>query len=1294
MTQVVSSDDQNGLATLPGETATALSAHGLESSPSQDVISNPSGKHIEEDVLSHSSKGPMKNIIIKHAVPRDGEGEGANLSSETKAKGSGGFLLSSKNSVSKPTRKFLSRYRKEDKPDKGKRKAEGIESDIRHSKRRADHETEWQQPLSHSPLASEIIRDGEERAPTDSMDGTSASNARSSRYSEDSRLHNTRPNSSSVQSNQNVVPPPVVGFDTDPAQIVSLALSLSEGRRRQVSGLRLVSTELTGAGARGAGMLAISPQSHTVGSLAQFMPSERRFSRNVSPGQIINPRSRAATIGQKPTPQLDTEKQPNETVDDAQIEVSDPTWARAQKAKIQFELHYEFRRVLSHLPPLRTPGQADSGNGSALAAVEGRVYNPLQYARNRKLRFREKSILHPEEDGWTDIEKVRAWVEAVVSNHKTTLNDPDECVRLPELGQNGSPERRADDPQQVLTGTSAMKKTTDARSGQQRRPRSDWVVSPGDLLADTHWLERGTNKAKIEDRDGNRLYPPNTHFKFSGWSRRTLGDDIIGQRPPMLGPSDSDGPEEVLDRNHESHTPGSPDFRSNSRGRKSRGRGRRREYLRKSIIALHDSESDSSIRGEGLEKKGNYRRNQSSLHGGSSEQSSSRGRRSYNAAASNKPVFLQPVFGQSSETSRQRNHHPKTPSLSDASVRSRSHSPSGSVTKSTAKANGSVRVAGQHQGHASTDSGRPSFESRRIVSADYDTTAPNSPSVPGFPSIAINLSPPQSRSPSPSKKPSRIHFFRDRSQSKQRNGISTADFADMPSPGNSRRQSTDQAYRSGSVPGSRGTSPTSKPRSITQSEEAFVGGSELHRQSTASSKLSGKGSLNEPHKIRGIFKGGRIAELVGNEVNRAGAFIWKKEPPGYQHAHKTSSTPSFNSAHTDESDQGSPFGNGSIKAPPKQFGNNFQSADSSRSGQYLSPSEGRPSNESNRPIFQDINFPSFTSPFQRDREMQQEREKTIQTPGSASYLDPISAQVSQQSSQSKSKRFDRLAPPKLDTGQSGGNSPISGNLERRDSYGFGNMLGMSRADRSEENVTNSAGFPVTGLAGLKASTSNLQLRRERSAQRARTVENTEELAITHREIARARALVMSSGVKAREITRRANEVRDPVPVFLLETVAAEDRGQLYVPRKEEHVVAARNTINLLEDSATSFRTKFEDFSNQTAPNLHRELQALDDLVENELTPRVRKAVDETGELSMKLTTTSTLATKDLNEAINAAFRRRRRGPIRALRRFGYTLIEWSVVALLWGIWLFVVIFRVFTGMARGIWRVFRWLVWA
>ena len=64
----------------------------------------------------------------------------------------------------------------------------------------------------------------------------------------------------------------------------------------------------------------------------------------------------------------------------------------------------------------------------------------------------------------------------------------------------------------------------------------------------------------------------------------------------------------------------------------------------------------------------------------------------------------------------------------------------------------------------------------------------------------------------------------------------------------------------------------------------------------------------------------------------------------------------------------------------------------------------------------------------------------------------------------------------------------------------------------------------------------------------------------------------------------------------------------------------------------------------------------------------------------------------MNDVIDGALRRKRRGPIRYIRRVGYTLIEWTVVGLLWAIWLVVMVFRIGLGTVKGVFNAVRWLL--
>jgi hypothetical protein len=187
-------------------------------------------------------------------------------------------------------------------------------------------------------------------------------------------------------------------------------------------------------------------------------------------------------------------------------------------------------------------------------------------------------------------------------------------------------------------------------------------------------------------------------------------------------------------------------------------------------------------------------------------------------------------------------------------------------------------------------------------------------------------------------------------------------------------------------------------------------------------------------------------------------------------------------------------------------------------------------------------------------------------------------------------------------------------------------------------------------------------------------------------------------VKAREIGRRADDSGEELPTYLYESLTPENKAlhltnPLRVRKRERHIVAAQNIMKTLEGYSSTFNTKLHSFTSSLIPALHIQLQSLEDQVENTMTPQVRLTADSAGELSMKLSTTSTLAVKELNDTIEVAFRRKRRGPIRLFRKLWFAGIEWTVVGLLWLIWAVVSVIQAILGVGRCLIRGVRWMFW-
>lgn len=1234
--------------------------------------------------------------------------------------GSGGFLL---DTALHPRRAFLSRSRKASKSGdiqeatqkpnvKGKRP--GDESEIVLPKRRArvvKHEKTAS--IGGSPLATEIRHDTDNEGSHENGLHFTRSVNRKSTFLQDGRTISPRydPNLGKSRASASI------GYDTDPAQIVNMALTLNEKRRRQVSGARVVSGQSAGTRA----MSGAIPSQDGLG--ANFTTPTLALLRFASHTPEFDATRRASGTHEQQQPFVGGPVALEDEISDVDVSlpVSHATELRVQKARTYFELAYEHRRLLSHLPPVQRPG-------TTLQPAHTKIYNPLQYSRNRKLRFSEKRPIPSEAEGWHDVDQVREWVGKVVEADPGARHDPEECVRLPDLAHNKAPTREENedvenDSMLLDSPASSLRRSSVQKAVKPIRPRSDWTTHPGDLIADAYWLEQGQNKLKIVDRDGNKVYPPNTRFKFSGWRNRTPIDIPHRLQEPTPPPEQEDD-DDSLPSPPPSALPELPTFTSTHKDKLMK-RGPRKKAFGKfgrnhkddvldggsfgSSSSGDDSDEEERTRGRKmLSRKGQKPRDLAMEDSTWKLQSALDPQSSQNHASSGDYSL-----DQSPNSS-------KRPSVDHARLSklfTRDGRPDSSKRDSKTRSDSGRRKS------VNDPPSRTSYDGGSVPrsSAEYDTTAPTSPTALGFPSIAINLSPPQSRSPSPSKRnlPSMFNPFRDRSQNKIREGIDANDFGKLPSQQQTRQSSNEaDPGNETSDHASRGTSPMTKgtsemTKSVSNVPTYYEPQNDLdeHRGSTVS-RVSTKSINTDGHsRVRGIFKGGRIAELVGNEVAKVGDYIWKRDVPSSVRRRDSRSS-SIESYHATDSDE-EPDQTGSFFKTPAQHEKRFPTSETeAQRAKRLSPTNSHSSPESGGkvdPRYHNPNLPSFTSPFEKDRDTQDEKKRNALSPSQSREEadgdhDHISHLAAEHRNATRSPRMDRLAPPKLNMSRSASphNPFIVGEYDRRASYGFDYRDRDFSKSRNASQVFNDAlktdGVMVTGLASINPtksrSRSRVDLFRTTSYQSASSAA-AEVKDVTKRDIAFTAALLMSTAVKAREIEKRADTFRDPLPTFLLNTIHSngqQSKGPLRVRRKEEHIFAARNLITRLEKDGQVFQMKVQSFQSSVVPQLQMALQDLEDLVDNGLTPRVRKSGDEAGELSTKLSTTSTLAIKDVNERIDAAMRRRRRGPVRWLRRFGYLCIEWVVVALLWGIWAVVTFLRVVRGVVAFLVRATRWLL--
>ncbi|KAF2402719.1 hypothetical protein EJ06DRAFT_519751 [Trichodelitschia bisporula] len=389
--------------------------------------------------------------------------------------------------------------------DKGKKKAD--------SKRTPHKLLPYNRAGVRASIRSSPLSQVESTVPTDGEDGPAATQSHVRDYGRDS----------SDNGEEAAQPASAI----DPAQIVSMALNLSESRRRNFSAGHLLPPpspnprRVTSAAQHAANTAKLqgSYQGQSAGGNLRHHLQHQRQPRNVSPENRRHGVSRHSSNAY-PTPGFLDSAGSARAVPDFQYHFSAATLARAEKARQAIELSLEFRRLLQYLPQLKpdhsapgnfllatssVPGTAGVDLSRTLSSSSyrhdlGRTYNPLQLIRNRKLRARTRNPLNPDIDYWEDSARVREWVDAVEDAARRPGYRGDDTVILPPYPVDGEI-IRADE------GPVRGHRRNEGSISKPKRPRMDWFTCPSELLADAYWLEQGHNKALIEDKAGARIFP-------------------------------------------------------------------------------------------------------------------------------------------------------------------------------------------------------------------------------------------------------------------------------------------------------------------------------------------------------------------------------------------------------------------------------------------------------------------------------------------------------------------------------------------------------------------------------------------------------------------------------------------------------------------------------------------------------------------------------------------------------------------------------------------------------------------
>ncbi|KAI1774579.1 hypothetical protein F4818DRAFT_418304 [Hypoxylon cercidicola] len=1070
--------------------------------------------------------------------------------------------------------------------------------------------------------------------------------------------------------------PNTAPLDIDSTQIVNMALNLNESRR--LATRRNLSSPIPPR-------LAQLPDSPTGGSLKQHLQQQRKTSRNISPRPEKGLTPRVIS-----TPRIASPLQSSFDHEEGyQYQFSSSTLNRAQKAKEYLELMTQHRRLLDFVPPLKPdPRSRPSSSGVSSSPTNftaplnpltgapqitlGREYNPLQYIRNRKVRARERKAIDGSSQGFSDVAKVTGWIdETAHSAARSGLSPGTSLLPFPSAHEKEDQNLPASNiPRPIST------------VAKPKRLRVDWSIDPADMLADIYWLEQGDNKYLIEDRHYSKIFPQKTEGQvstshptndsitpavstMSAKEGDATGDTVVGSEASLMSParigSDVSLPPSARDRARQKL--------QDLRGMHHKQNGlshSHHDFLRfrkGSLSDTSDSETDRKKRNRNGTISANGRdlleKQMMEMLAKENEEQKP------DSDETDKELYLKELPS--------RMVVPEKTSLSPEQLNSRKESRV-EIVENLDKATRERVLQGSPIG-----SGRPSLEvvgHIYRVSTDLDSSRPESPAVrpsrgpdTHIPTIGMDLSPPVSRPASPGRKPfSRVKsIFRDRSRERDRErerGIDLVrekeDKAESPvEPSEPLSLSAVvTAERMPSPDGRRSKSLTRKiiPRTTNESHKS-------HR-SVGSLKLRG----DEQVGLRSIFKGGaKIDGIIRGGVSKVTDFLWNRDSDG---------DGSSSSSSSDESDGGSKRGR-FRESITLSRSNSRRRHDGNRQKNYLDvmPPFKSASISTENPVLGEADFPPLTH--------------TTSPP-------------------SRSPRFDRLKPPRIDIRKA---SPPSEELERTRSRQLRESDVSDTESRSRSSVhldsSRRTSKDLNEVLSFPPSRTRPQLGSRALSQGARHWSISERspsgqgAQISRREVARLRALILCSGIKAMEISRRAHE---PQPLFALDNkatglpwpdisrFAADEQAGLAVPQTRLFPATARILSESIERSIRASEQSTAVFATSTTPRLHRRVEALHDRVGGDLVAMTHRAADEADEVSRDLVDGQRLKVKQVVDTMDKMLRRRRRR-FRWARRAGWLLVEWVLVGFMWYVWFVVTVARVVLGVGRGVVGVVRWLLW-
>ncbi|PKS08285.1 hypothetical protein jhhlp_005229 [Lomentospora prolificans] len=1048
-------------------------------------------------------------------------------------------------------------------------------------------------------------------------------------------------------------------LDDESAQILDMALRVSQSRR--IASQRPVSQQLPPR-------LSPLPDTTGVSSLRQHLLQQRKISRTGSPRPDRSMPRNASGL-RHAFESFDV------TAPDGgyRYHVSRSTLARVQKAKDYIELMAQYRRLLEHVPPLRATGTQppptaasmhSSPQSSAVYTAVGRQYNPLQYIRNRKVRARERQAIDGETQGFNDVDRVTSWIDEIesISKRNSEQSNTTNTIAVPLLPVYLGAAVQT-------TNTSAA--LTSSNTSKPNRPRVDWFIEPAEMIADVYWLEQGSNKLLIEDRHWSRLYPRGSELEVSLRNNSHHSEDVLSaiSRPATRERTEDSTPDKPPD-------PTPPKVETEPLF------GSPREHSRLHPGGLYHHRHNSSLHSN-HEFFGPPRGSTSDLSDSDNDYKDSRFRSGTITGTSKdilakqmmemiakeeKDIALKPVRSEASKYPPVSYRTPEKAKDPASKPPSRLHSRQNSFNNaSDLEENMGSMGLRVHEPYSSLRNRRPQRPRLDVPvgsarqSLEIERTAPNSPEpVPSRDSY-LDISPLPSRGGSPTRNPfTKVkHIFRDQGKDKYAINVDDKNCETDVDADLSRWASgpfTQSEKRSTSLERRFSSSSNNRPQVGKVAQELSKGHHRLPSVKVKADEVIG---------IRGLLKapGARIDTVLRSGVSKLGDIIWKKEtdPSNVALSEECASSDS----ESDERGRGRHWSRPSrdestgIAKPylsqMPEFHHAGRATNPVRASgvDVMSDTRG-----SRRPSMQSGGFSDATT-------QQASQNRSLLSPDEQS--DPFAEHNTDQMVRAHDKRLTAMlaVPPSFNSSR--------------------HYSSMSRNSDSHWSMT---------------------MRSRSPEQHAPT---------SRREIARIRALLLSSGVMAMEIARRANRAhhlpveKKPKP----DSDESDDGNDVtginwpeLASLSGDKVAFASQTVapadmftfaggilnNSIQTSTDQWQRSADQFTNKTSPSLHADLEALRIRVGVDLSSMARVAADDADEASREVSQRQRLKVKRVVDVIEKMLRRRRRR-FRWVRRAMWLGVEWVLVGFMWYVWFVVMMLRGILGIGTGTIKVVKWLLW-